>query len=98
MHNYKAFHSIKQHHSAEHNQEKTVKMRNQLPEAYLTEGSRLYIGHTPTPRGCACRILHHNGGIGVAPVIPVETTRQQIPGLHVFVHQHDISLISLNSI
>ena len=40
MPNYKAFHSIKQHHSAEHNQEKTVKMRNQLPEAYLTKGSR----------------------------------------------------------
>ena len=40
MHNYKAFHGIKQHHSAEHNQERTVKMHNQLPEVHQTEEFR----------------------------------------------------------
>ena len=39
MHYYKAFHGIKQHHSAEHNQKRTVKMYNQLPEPHLVEGS-----------------------------------------------------------
>jgi hypothetical protein len=40
MHNYKAFHGIKQHYSAEHNPEKTVKMHNQLPEVHQTEEFR----------------------------------------------------------
>lgn len=39
MHNYKAFHGIKQHHSAEHNQERTVKMHNLSPSAHQTEES-----------------------------------------------------------